>query len=381
MLSNSSANFILDCGITQISLSSYPYVTMLINYTQAGGLLQKPNISQINLPLMLLEITVIPSNDTNVDPLVIGMLPQSGNTASQTMVVCNTTGYSYFVNTQNRTTYVSIDYDVLAGYNQWLVTSLNMEDINFWLSPTPQPNNAPINITCNISIANLKSITDDNYVVFLDLISMTTDSNVTMLVGGYLHYYLVSFRIINGQVYNLALVYTFRKYYECNGYDQLKPEYVFGNPLIKSDDTVNLTAMIIYCTENKTVLSYLSSRNLTSDEPIYTSYVQIFVIRPSDVQVPIRVIDTDATYSGCILAVYEGINFTNSEDNQPGTISNNVSNLKLVYQQIGGVLIDNRIKSVMGFVVMTNQPPVYNFTMTFSNSYFTKSILVASHLV
>lgn len=41
-----------------------------------------------------------------------------------------------------------------------------------------------------------------------------------------------------------------------------------------------ITAMFIYCTENKTVLGYMTDRNLAShDVPIYTSYVQIFLLR------------------------------------------------------------------------------------------------------
>lgn len=107
------------------------------------------------MPYLLMEMTVIPSNNSLYDPLIIGLLPEAGNTASQTMVVCNTTSYSFFNNAQNRTTYVSIDYDVLTNYNQWLVASVNMVDLNFWYMPTPRPQNAPIGITCSISIQDL----------------------------------------------------------------------------------------------------------------------------------------------------------------------------------------------------------------------------------
>lgn len=75
------------------------------------------------------------------------------------MVICNTTNYSYFMNTQNRTTYVSVNFDVLAGYQEWIVASINMVDLNFWYNPMPQPGNTPVNVTCNISIENLKSVT------------------------------------------------------------------------------------------------------------------------------------------------------------------------------------------------------------------------------
>jgi hypothetical protein len=83
-----------------------------------------------------------------------------------------------------------------------------------------------------------------------------------MLVGGYLNYYLVE--LIIGQSTPPTLLYTFRKYYECNGYDQLKPDYIFGTPTTKASNNVaNLTSMVVYCTENRTIFDYLS-RNLSS---------------------------------------------------------------------------------------------------------------------
>lgn len=91
-------------------------------------------------------------------------------------------------------------------------------------------------------------------------------------------------------------------------------------------------------------------------------------------------LETDATNLGCVLAVYHGVNSTNSPDSQPNTVSNNVSNLKLLYQQIGGVLVDNHVKSVMGFVVLADEAPTYNFSLTFSNSYFTQTVSIASYV-
>lgn len=215
--------------------------------------------------------------------------------------------------------------------------------------------------------------------IFIDLISLV-NGTVTMLVGGYQHYYLVSFLMANGSSSNLMELYRFRKYYECNGYDQFKPQYVFSPSFLNSNPNVNIAAMIIYCTENRTTLDYLSTRNLTSDNPIYTSFVQIFMPQPTNIETPIRVLQTDATDTGCLLSVYYGVNSTYSPDSQPGTTSNNVTNLKLLYQQIGGVLVDNRLTNAIGFVVLTNSPPTYNFAMTFYNSYYTQIVNVESYI-
>lgn len=108
--------------------------------------------------------------------------------------------------------------------------------------------------------------------------------------------------------------------------------------------------------------------------------MQIFVLLPNGSETPIRVVQSDASDTGCVLAVYKGINFTNSLDSMPGTTSNNVSSFKLIYQQIGGVLVDNRLKDVMGFVVRTNQPPIYNFSMVLSNSYFSTEFALTTYL-
>lgn len=49
--------------------------------------------------------------------------------------------------------------------------------------------------------------------IFLDLISVINGSTVTMLVGGFQHYYLVAFVMQNGSISGLTLLNRFRKYY------------------------------------------------------------------------------------------------------------------------------------------------------------------------
>jgi hypothetical protein len=53
----------------------------------------------------------------------------------------------------------------------------------------------------------------------------------------------------------------------------------------------------------------------------------------------------------------------------------------MIYQQIEGVLVDNRLNKYLGFVVLSALPQLPDFLITLSNSYFTKNFTVFSQVV
>lgn len=85
--------------------------------------------------------------------------------------------------------------------------------------------------------------------------------------------------------------------------------------------------MVIYCTHNRTILEYVSSKNISNNQSIYTSYVQIYYARNNTINKPLRVLSSDATEVGCVLAVYNGQNATVSEEALPNTTASNITNL------------------------------------------------------
>lgn len=86
----------------------------------------------------------------------------------------------------------------------------------------------------------------------MDIVGMNS-TTVSIIVGGELSYYLMTFEIIN--VSTIVVEYVFEKYYECNDGDQFKPQYVFNSetsPFMGED----IQMMAIYCKENRTILNY-----------------------------------------------------------------------------------------------------------------------------
>lgn len=70
---STAATFLLFCGLTQLSFNSYPYPVLTLNYSRGESF--SLAWGQINIPLMLIDIEVIPNNDTSVDPFIVGLLP------------------------------------------------------------------------------------------------------------------------------------------------------------------------------------------------------------------------------------------------------------------------------------------------------------------
>lgn len=86
---------------------------------------------------------------------------------------------------------------------------------------------------------------------------------------------------------------------------------------------------------------------------IFTSYVQIFWKGFGNSSLPVRVLPADTTDIGSILTIYNGQSYTMATDPQPNTIASQTSTVKLIYQQISGILIDTRLKNTTGFLAST----------------------------
>lgn len=141
--------------------------------------------------------------------------------------------------------------------------------------------------------------------------------------------------------------------------------------------------MAIYCEENKTILSfekYQNHKNVSSSG-IYTSYVQIFSTVKPNSSLPVSVLPADTTDVSCILTVYDGQQYNLVTDPFPNTTASQNSTVKLIYQQISGILIDNRLKNITGFIVIYESPEptqLPSFKIVFNNSYFNYNITINS---
>lgn len=68
---------------------SFPYIITTVNYNQGQWLYVSFNNS-VYLPELLVAISVVPTNGSS-SPYVVGVQPQSGNTATSVFMIENTT--------------------------------------------------------------------------------------------------------------------------------------------------------------------------------------------------------------------------------------------------------------------------------------------------
>lgn len=223
--------------------------------------------------------------------------------------------------------YFLLYYDVYAfDVNEFVVATLDFQYIQVWVNPQLSSNTTSSNqtIPCNYTIYIPSFLNED--ISIISLINATSTS-FTAILSGTQAYYEVVFTYSTQQT---TINTIFQRYGNCELFDRFPVNVLL-------DKQGNVEALVAECNQNEDILRLQTYERINSTSiVIYTGYLQFYskygptsYLATSQIPAfnPIRLLELSNTMINKLFLLYR----------------NEKEQIKLVYQQIDGILADTYV--------------------------------------